>query len=176
MWKVYDIPVPRLLAIIIAVFSYILAMFALVRKRKKGFSLDTHNENTKPAIFDQEKRIYPRVRLNIGVRYRPYGKKGQIQIFREGKGKNISEAGINVETGECFSVSDLLEMKLKLPTASQFILVRGKIVWVREITPGTYYGYGVSFTEIDPNDRKIIAKFIAENKEELKNNENSYSS
>jgi len=153
--------IPRLITIIVALSLYVIAIATLFRRSRKVVSLPKYDRSSKPVVVDNERRIYARAPLDIGVRYRPYGQEGQIQIFREGKTGNISEGGIYLETGEHLTVESLLELKLKLPVATHFILARGKIVWVKEIASGKWYNYGVSFLEIDPNDRKLIAKYVS---------------
>lgn len=155
--------IPRLITIFIAIALYGVALFAMFR-RSKRIKLRSPEEIDSPPIgySGPERRIYPRVKVNVDVKYKIYSKKSGLHGFKEGRARNISEGGVFLETYEKLAADDRLEFKLKLPVSSQFILIRGKVVWTREVETGKWYYYGISFIEIDPNDKKLIAKYIAE--------------
>ncbi len=167
MEELWYTSIPRLITIMVAVSLVLIALYGLlfyplVRRFRKEEQMVNYESERQTILPYGERRIYPRSSLDMGIRYRPYGKEGQIQIFREGRTGNISEGGVHLEAGELLTVDSRVELKLKLPATARFILVRGKIIWVKELVADKWYGYGVSFTEIDPNDRKLIAKYVAE--------------
>lgn len=154
--------IPRLIAIIVATGLYGLALFTIVRRPKKPSLAPFANQiHPKHEYSGPERRIHPRARLGIGARYKPYGAGGGLQVFREGRVRDVSEGGLLLETLEKLAVNDKLEFKLKLPLLSHFMLLRGNIVWMKEIEPDIWYNYGISISDIDPNDRKQIAKYVA---------------
>lgn len=159
--------IPRLVTILFVIGLYGIAFISIIKKPKKSKVSSFRNIDIKKSAFDYkgpERRIYPRARLSVVVRYKVYSKKAKMNIFKEGRAIDISEGGIGIvlEINENLAVSDKLELKLKLPIASQFMLVRGKVVWNKEIEAGKWYHHGISFTQIDINDRKIIAKYVTE--------------
>lgn len=154
--------IPRLITIFVAICLYGLALLTIIRRPKKPVPVPDIPSGHSPFGYSgPERRIHPRAKVGIGVRYKPYGKEGGIQVFREGRVRDISEGGLFLETAEKLEVNDKLEFKLKLPVISHFMLLRGSIVWAKEIEPNTWYNYGISILEIDPNDRKQIAKYVA---------------
>lgn len=158
--------IPRLIAILVAIALYGVALFSIFR-RSRRVKLRS-SEDTGRSSFGYsgpERRLYPRARLDVWIRYRVYSHGSGLNIFKEGKAVDISEGGIGIllETSEKLAVNDKLELKLKLPVTTQFMLIRGDVVWTREIVAGKWYRYGISFTEIDPNDKKMIAKYVTEN-------------
>lgn len=154
--------IPRLIAIFMAIGLYGIALFTIIRRPRKPTPLPERQTVQFPSNYSgPERRIYPRASLGIGIRYKPYGVKGSMQLFREGKVRDISEGGLLLETQEKLVVNDKLEFKLRLPVVSHFMLLRGSVVWVKEAKPNGWYSYGISISEIDPNDRKQIAKYVA---------------
>lgn len=157
--------IPRLTAILIAFGLYGIALFTIIKRPRKQVPISTSNIIQPPLQYSgPEKRIYPRANLGIGIGYKPYVVKGCIQVFREGKAIDISEGGLLLETSEKLAVNDKLEFKLKLPISSHFMLLRGSIVWMKEVEKDRRYNYGISFSDIDPNDRKQIARYVASQK------------
>lgn len=154
--------IPRLIAVIISAALYITALVSITRRPKKPVAIPDSNSNGFNFGYNgPERRIYPRALLGVEIRYKLCTKEGCIQVFREGRARDISEGGIFLETSEKLSVNDALELKLKLPNMSHFMLLRGNIVWAKDLDQGLWYNYGVSISEIDPNDRKQIAKYVS---------------
>jgi len=162
MNKAWFVNIPRLVTIAIAIALYCVAFWAFIKKRK--VFVRPANTVVDPASITysgEERRIYPRARCGIEVRYKPDGVKGCINVFREGKARDIAEGGLFLESPDKFSVNDRLELKLKIPSVGHFMLMRGVVVWVKEVDPGKWFNNGISITDIDPNDRKQIAKYVA---------------
>lgn len=166
--------IANLITILIALLLYILVLYgiivAVLRKKSKKTSLAESGDGESFLKYDgPERRLYERAKLSIDVRYRCCTKGSRVNIFKEGKAVDISEGGIGIllETYEKLDVSDKLELKLKLPRNSQFMLIRGDIIWAKELQKERWYRYGVNFIEVDPNDKKLIAKYVEEHKREL---------
>lgn len=158
--------IPRLVAILAAIALYGVALFSIFRRSRRVKLRSLEDTDRSPVGYSgSERRVYPRAKIDIWIRYRVYSDKGGLNIFKEGRAINISEGGIGIilETHERLRVNDKLELKLKLPRTLQFILVRGDVVWAKEIKPEELYRYGISFTDIDPNDKKMIIKYVTEN-------------
>lgn len=156
--------IARVIAIVLAVGFYIIAMIAILRKPRKHTPPPSNGTTPSPIQYSgPERRIYPRAKLDVVVRYKLSGIKGVINVFKEGRIRDISEGGLLlIEAQDKLAADDVLEFKFKLPTADHFMLLRGNIVWVKELEPDRWYNYGISVAQIDPNDRKCIAKYVAE--------------
>lgn len=114
------------------------------------------------SYIGPERRIYPRAKLDVVVRYKLSGLKGVMHVFKEGRIKDISEGGLLlVEAQEELAVDSVVELKFRLPNVDHYILLRGNIVWNKEVEPAKLYDYGVSILHIESNDRKSIAKYVA---------------
>lgn len=155
--------IPRLIAILVAIGLYGVALFTIIRRPRKPTPLPEGQTGQPPFSYSgPERRIYPRAKLDVGIRYKLYTPGGGIQVFKEGRVRDISEGGLLLEALEELEVGDKLEFKLRLPGVSHFMLLRGTVVWVKEIEPNLWWHQcGISISEIDPNDRKQIAKYVA---------------
>ncbi len=154
--------IARVIAIVVAFGLYVVALFAIFRKTKKPAQiLVVDKPHPEVSYSGPERRIHPRARVDIRVRYKPHGIKGVLHVFKEARIKDISEGGfLLVEAQEKLEVNSVLEFKFRLPSMAHFILLRGDVVWVKDLEPGQWYNYGISITSIDPNDRKQIAKYV----------------
>ena len=153
--------IPRTVIILIAAGLYIIALFAVVRRVKKSKYIPSPNSESLFADYNgPERREYPREKLGIWVRYKKHGQVKSIQIFREGRARDISEQGLLLETLEKLTVNDTLEIKLKLPESLHFMLMRGLIVRVSKLNEDKGYRYGINILEIDAEDRKKIAEYV----------------
>jgi c-di-GMP-binding flagellar brake protein YcgR len=161
--EVWYSSIARVIAIIAAIGLYGIAMLVFLRRPKKHVSIPLPDSSKVKASYSgPERRIYPRARVDVNVRYKPHGIKGVLHVFKEARLKDISEGGLLlIEIQEKIEVGSILEFKFRLPKMAHFILLRGSIVWVREVEDGQWFNYGVNITSIDPNDRKQIAKYVA---------------
>lgn len=155
--------IPRLITIFVAIGLYGTALLTVIRRPRRPSPLPLGKTGQPSTSYSgPERRIYPRAKLGISIRYKLYSSSGGLQVFREAIVKDISEGGLLLEAPEKLSVNDRLELKLKLPEVSYFMLLRGTVVWIKELGPNLWlYNCGISISEIDPNDRKQIAKFVA---------------
>lgn len=155
--------IPRLITILMAIGLYGVALLTIIRRPRRPIPLPPNNKEKPEAKYNgPERRLYPRAKLGASIRYKPYNIEGGLQVFREGRVADISEGGLLLEAPEKLSVNDKLELKLKLPDVSHFMLLRGTVVWIKDVGPSLWlYNCGISISEIDTNDRKQIAKFVA---------------
>lgn len=154
--------IPRLITIVIAICIYVIALFTITRRLKKSISIPASNSGQTPTSYNgPERRIHPRASLGIGIRYKHFKTNTGVEVFREGRARDVSEGGLHLETQEKLAVNDKLEFKLKLPRLSHFMLLCGTVVWAKEVEKDKWYNYGITISGIDPNDRKQIAKYVA---------------
>lgn len=163
--QVWYSSIARVAAIFIAAGLYGIALVAFFKRPKRNIpKLKDEDKKQMPLTYTgPERRIYQRAKLDVVVRYKLVGMKGLMHVFKEGRIKDISEGGLLlVEAQDKFEVDNSLELKFRLPSTDHFILLRGNVVWVREIESDKWYDCGISITHIEPNDRKNIAKYVAE--------------
>lgn len=155
--------IPRLITILAAICLYGVALLTIIRRHRKPSPLPKDKREEPEVKYNgPERRLYPRTKLGVSIRYKLHNPEGGLQVFREGRVTDISEGGLLLEAPEKLSVNDVLEFKLKLPEVSHSMLLHGSVVWVKEVGPNLWlYKCGISISEIDPNDRKQIAKFVA---------------
>ena len=156
-----DLHIARLVTILVAVALYIIALISIFRKPKR-IKLHTFDETPKKQddYEGPERRIFARIRLGIEIRYKIEG--AGITVFKEGRSRDFSEGGILMETHEKLPADARLGLKLKLPNKAHYTLVRGKVVWIKEVKVDEWYHCGISFIEIDSNDKKTFTKYIEE--------------
>ncbi|MCK4325365.1 PilZ domain-containing protein [bacterium] len=87
------------------------------------------------------------------------------QIKDKTLSKNFCISGINIFVPHQLQMETLIELKVYLPSTSEAILVKGKIVWQDEVNyMGTskrkYFATGIKFTEIDSIDKTKFTKCI----------------
>lgn len=163
--------IPRIITIFAAVALYVVACIAIFRKgkkQKKSFMTDKDQSLKTESLIDYEgpeRRVYPRMDLDVDISYRLQGKVTGLNVYKIGKTIDISEGGLGVllETTEKLEKNDRLELKMKLPVFSQYILAQGIVAWSDEIERERLYRCGITFIEIDSNDKKTIAKFVDDN-------------
>ncbi len=88
--------------------------------------------------------------------------KSESDFFRAYIG-NLAKGGLFVKTGKILPVDTLLNVEFSLPNSNQVIHTTGKVVWTRskdksseKIPPGM----GIQFIDINPEDEKLLKKYI----------------
>lgn len=110
-----------------------------------------------------EKRKFPRLPLNVGVKYEisklTVSKKKSIQT------KNISSGGICIVALEEIAEGTIIDFTFALPNDDKIINAKGKIVWIKEFSVGDEnnnkaYDLGVEFIQISKSDREKINQYV----------------
>jgi len=88
--------------------------------------------------------------------------KSESDFFRAYIG-NLAKGGLFVKTGKILPVDTLLNVEFSLPNSNQVIHTTGKVAWSRskdksseKIPPGM----GIQFIDINPEDEKLLKKYI----------------
>jgi c-di-GMP-binding flagellar brake protein YcgR len=110
-----------------------------------------------------EKRKFPRLPLNVNVQYEIL-KVSALRAEETGS-KNISAGGICLVVPKKVNIGDLLRLRLSLPGEVNFIMVKGKVIWVEEfsVTPASYhkaYDCGIEFVDVSAEDQKNISRCL----------------
>jgi hypothetical protein len=85
-------------------------------------------------------RLFPRFQFQEPVGYQ--------QEFAEQSGslaRNISLGGIKLTVHEFVPMGTLLEMQIHLDHPSRDVLVKGKVMWIKELFSGESFEVGVEF-------------------------------
>lgn len=90
----------------------------------------------------EEKRKYPRVRLDDAVRFQ-YDDPGR---FGGSLGCDISEGGIRIDLNDFVPLNTKLSMEVHL-SPQNIVECMGKVVWVRKSRYGDRYQAGLEFLE-----------------------------
>jgi c-di-GMP-binding flagellar brake protein YcgR len=89
----------------------------------------------------------------------------RTEVLRDGKpsisfgrGENISEGGMMLESSQAYSLNEVVKVRFVLPASPQGAVVtsEAKIVWAG---PGA--GVGLEFLGMKDEDREAIARFVA---------------
>lgn len=120
---------------------------------KKPFSARVMLENVEKLLAISIRRGY-RVLLRAKVK----GAKDDSTFFCTSQ--NISSTGMLIEADRLLATGDQLSCSFYLPGASH-IVAEGEVVR-REDMPDNKHYYGIRFTEIAPEHKQEIEKFIAE--------------
>ena len=88
--------------------------------------------------------------------------KSESDFFRAYIG-NLAKGGLFVKMGKVLPVDTFLNVEFSLPNSNHLIHTSGKVVWTRskdkssdKIPPGM----GIQFMDIDPEDEKLLKKYI----------------
>lgn len=120
-------------------------------------------------IYYIEKRKHIRLSQNLTIDYKwiappkPISESRSKRI-RSGIGENLSCGGLEFITNDRLGVGDLIELGFEFPYfTSYMIFTQAVIVRISQSRdPNMPYKVAVQFTNIDPQDRRLIAEFILE--------------
>ena len=107
-----------------------------------------------------EKRKFPRLPLTVKVKYEVL----KVSPLREeeNQSKNVSAGGICLVLREKINIGALLRLKLSLQGEVNFIIVKGKVVWVEEFSVNDYKAYdcGIEFVDVGPQNQEDISRYL----------------
>lgn len=84
--------------------------------------------------------------------------------FYTGFSTDISECGVFISTVELFDFGQQVALELSLPSGVR-VAAEGVVRWIREwndMTPTLHPGMGIQFTELSPDSREAISRFVNE--------------
>lgn len=111
-----------------------------------------------------EKRRFPRIELNIPVKYRAFRNDSIFSSnFSVGRSKDISVGGLKLAVGKHNPVDTKLDMEIEL-TSNLFAYVVGKVLGGQdeEINGVTHRYDRVIFLEMDKEIKDALTRFIFE--------------
>lgn len=74
--------------------------------------------------------------------------------------RNINEGGIFVETDEAIPLEEKVELKLRLPGASDLVHARGRVVRVEPASETSPAGIAIEFDQLDADARDAINRAV----------------
>jgi HD-GYP domain-containing protein (c-di-GMP phosphodiesterase class II) len=106
-----------------------------------------------------ERRRYPRVQADFGIKYRI---KGERADFKGGKSVNISECGIMFVCSENLVQEGTLELRIQLPASYGSIKTKGRICYITDDSTPEKKSYrcGVAFQRLSKEDQNKIKQFV----------------
>lgn len=121
--------------------------------------------------LEPERRDFVRVAADIpvGYRFRPHAGKGGTEALFAGTTANLSGGGLLLQgkLPSIAAVTDLLtgrttlDIELALPGDAWVIRAKGRCAWVETVEEATLKCHlGVRFTEISPEDKERIFRFV----------------
>lgn len=112
------------------------------------------SQNLVPSLRRKEERK----RVNIRISF-----KKASDFFRSFIG-DLDSGGLFIKTTKSLPVDTLLDLEFNLPGTSKAIRTQGRVVWTRSQDMSTERmpaGMGTEFTDMSPEDRKILGKYLA---------------
>ena len=105
-----------------------------------------------------EKRKTPRVPLSMEVTYETG------DDFQDDFLSDISSGGLFIGTPDPLEINTKLTVCFHVPGISDSVMVKGTVVWVRNLEGGFKPGMGIRFDEMEPEDRRKLDNYLAEQK------------
>jgi uncharacterized protein (TIGR02266 family) len=112
------------------------------------------NENLVLAARRGEERVKVKIRISF---------KKAGDLFRAYMG-NLDTGGLFIKTTKSLPVGTLLDLEFNLPETGQVIRTPGSVVWTRPKDMSTEKmppGMGTEFVDMNPEDKKLLKKYLA---------------
>ena len=110
-----------------------------------------------------EKRIHPRVPINLPVKYRVIEEQAILTSARDRKSRDQTSYTLNVSLGGLFLVTDqirdlesILRLEISIPDIHHMITAFSEVVW-SNIT-----GAGLHFEAIKEKDLEVLYDFLSQ--------------
>ena len=126
-----------------------------VKKPRSGSVKSTPPASASPAPLAPSRRSTRRVPCNLEAKVRDGD-----QVYTS-KTLDISHGGIFIATDINFEIGTLLDLSFQIPDAERTLEAVGRVTWVR--TRGASdepAGVGLKFSQIDPEDLKLIVGYV----------------
>ena len=110
-------------------------------------------------FMGQERRKHERMSYHAPCRYEISADENHSAIVESGTSfiKNISLGGMLIEMRRLVAVNSCLDLEVVLPTAAEPIRAEACVVWTRKLEEGNRHDVGMSFVEINPENKEKIA-------------------
>ncbi|MCX8042537.1 MAG: TIGR02266 family protein [Desulfobacterota bacterium] len=112
----------------------------------------------------QEHRKSPRCETKIDILFKESG------AFIRSYMLNVSNGGLFLKTDKPLPIDTTVTLLIRLPGQSEPMELQGCVVWTNPRGKNTTFpcGMGIQFTNITPEQKKIIDDFVAQHREHIK--------
>jgi Tfp pilus assembly protein PilZ len=111
-----------------------------------------------PPDKGAERRRFPRAHESFGVQYRLSGQLGTS--WATATMINISAGGLRIRHSELLETGTVLSLQLKLPGASETLMLQGQVVWTALQASGVNE-YGVEFMGVSLQQQTTIDQLVS---------------
>lgn len=125
-----DIQIHLLIGSILILF---LTVFLVLVQHRENLPKTTGLINSKKKFFKRERRIFPRYRTLLRIKYKSPVEEGISWI------KDISRGGVRLFLNN-LDIGTVLSMEINLPYDKNSIFAQGSIVWRRGTDSGLIFG------------------------------------
>lgn len=113
---------------------------------------------TTQSLAASPRRSEERARVKIKVSFKETGDFIRAYIH------NIGNGGLFIKTTEALPVGALVDLEFNLPQTDQIVRSKARVIWTRPESMSTEKlppGMGTEFIDMDPEDRKLLKKYLA---------------
>jgi len=131
----------------------------IMRNADEALYMAKNFTKNRVCLFFSERRNFPRIERSYILSYRVVSpdETGPEQVTVT---KNISESGISFECEEQLHLSDVINLKIKVPGLEQVLEVMGTIVRAEKLERGNRYAVGMQFLNINKNTRNLLRTLV----------------
>ena len=110
-----------------------------------------------------EKRKFQRLPFNVNVKWEILDV--HTLSGEEIQANNMSAGGICLVILEKVNIGTLLKLKLSLPHEVSSMIIKGRVIWIKEfsVTHTSYdkaYDCGIEFIDLGPQDQKNLSRYL----------------
>ena len=113
---------------------------------------------TSQNLVPSPRRKEERKRVNIRISFK------KASDFYRAYMRDLADGGLFIKTTKSLPVDTLLDLEFNLPGTNKAIRTQGRVVWTRSQDMSTERmpaGMGTEFTDMNPEDRKILERYLA---------------
>lgn len=130
----------------------------LLRNADEALYLAKNFTKNRVCLFYSERRNFPRIERSYILSYKIVSQEaGDEQVTVT---KNISEGGLSFECEENLHLSDVIDLKIKIPGLEQVLEVMGTIVRVEKLEKGSKNVVGMQFLNVNKHTRNLLRNLV----------------
>ena len=122
----------------------------------------------KKASLAFDKRKYPRLKIEIPIRYKVINHSQEViallehkKVIQTGNSKDISAEGLFLVSGHRLFTGDILKVEMQLPETEAPIRAFSEVIWSSEMgLPSGRYGSGLYFMALRDEDQQRMQSYV----------------
>lgn len=111
------------------------------------------------VAYVKERRRFGRINARVPLQFKDIQR--PIEIYNGTLTKDISEGGVRFTSNDFLSIFTRLFVEVSVPSFSRPIKAISKVAWIQKEPRGNQYIVGLQFLDMNEEDRKHLAAFIA---------------